>query len=110
MSIVRSLYCRRALAVAFVVVAFTGSVSAQAPNAQPAENQHEGHTAPGVDDAAHDMSAMARDGSGTAWLPDDTPMYALHGTRGPWLLMFHENAFVQFLHESGLRGDDQAGR
>jgi len=36
-------------------------------------------------------------------------MYALHGTRGPWMLMFHQNAFVQFLHESGIRGDDQTG-
>ena len=109
MSIVRSLHCRRAFARALVMVAFTGSISAQAPNAQPAENQHEGHTVAGADAAGHDMSAMARDGSGTAWLPDDTPMYALHGTRGPWLLMFHENAFVQFLHESGLRGDAQTG-
>jgi YHS domain-containing protein len=107
MSVVRSLRCRVAFALAFVVVAFTGSVSAQAPNAQPA--QHEGHTAAGADDAGPDMNAMARDGSGTAWLPDETPMYAIHGTRGPWTLMFHQNAFLQFLHESGTRGVDQVG-
>ena len=52
---------------------------------------------------------MVREGSGTRWLPDTTPMYAIHWQRGPWQLMAHENAFVQFLHESGDRGADQFG-
>jgi YHS domain-containing protein len=52
---------------------------------------------------------MARAGSGTAWLPDTTPMYAMHWQRGAWQLMAHGNAFVQFLHESGDRGEDQFG-
>jgi YHS domain-containing protein len=52
---------------------------------------------------------MAREGSGTAWLPDTTPMYAIHSRRGPWQLMAHENVFLQFFHESGDRGDDQFG-
>ena len=52
---------------------------------------------------------MAREGSGTSWLPDTTPMYALHWQRGAWRLMAHENAFVQFFHESGDRGDEQLG-
>jgi YHS domain-containing protein len=56
----------------------------------------------------HDMQ-MAREVSGTAWLPDSTPMYAVHAQRGAWLFMAHENAFVQFFHESGNRGGDQVG-
>jgi hypothetical protein len=57
-----------------------------------------------------DMSDMVRDsGSGTAWQPEDTPMYLLHATKGSWMLMFHENAFLQYVHESGARGADQAG-
>ncbi len=36
-------------------------------------------------------------------------MYALHKTAGPWTLMFHESVFVQYLHESGARGDGQLG-
>ena len=51
----------------------------------------------------------AREGSGTSWLPDSSPMYAVHVQRGAWMLMAHENAFLQFLHESGRRGDDDAG-
>ena len=52
---------------------------------------------------------MIRDGSGTSWLPDATPMYAFHWQRGDWQVMLHENAFLQFLDESGDRGSDQLG-
>ena len=41
----------------------------------------------------------ARDGSGTAWLPDDTPMYGMHLTRRGWEVMLHGSAFAQFLYE-----------
>ena len=60
---------------------------------------------------ARDASAQAlpRDGSGTSWLPDASPMYAFHWQRGDWQVMLHENAFLQFLDESGDRGSDQAG-
>ena len=51
----------------------------------------------------------AREGSGTSWLPDDTPMYAIHRQAGAWTLMAHANAFVQYLHESGDRGSHQVG-
>src|SRR5262245_10013028 len=51
----------------------------------------------------------ARGASGPAWLPDATPMYAVHSRRGDCLLMAHGNVFVQFLRESGERGDDQFG-
>ena len=68
--------------------------------------------------AQHDMQHMAgmdmwmpppRDGSGTSWLPDETPMYAVHRQAGQWTLMAHGNAFLQYLYESGDRGSDQAG-
>ncbi|PYR72510.1 MAG: hypothetical protein DMF87_27835 [Acidobacteria bacterium] len=55
------------------------------------------------------MSAMMREGSGTSWLPDSSPMYMVHRQRGPWMLMAHENAFLQFLRDSGRRGDDDVG-
>jgi hypothetical protein len=55
------------------------------------------------------MSGMSREGSGTSWLPDESPMYVIHKTTGPWMLMLHESMFVQLLHESGPRGADQFG-
>ncbi len=51
----------------------------------------------------------AREASGTAWLPDDTPMYGILTRAGGWELMWHGNAFAQYLHESGNRGSHQAG-
>jgi len=78
------------------------------PAAAQDGHQHEAPAA-GAREAGHDMAAMAREGSGTAWLPDASPMYAVHRQRGPWLLMAHENLFVQFLHDSGGRGEDQVG-
>ncbi len=49
------------------------------------------------------------EGSGTSWLPADTPMYAIHRDAGGWMLMFHGNVFVQYLHDSGDRGSNQTG-
>ena len=50
-----------------------------------------------------------RQGSGTSWLPDASPMYAVHFQDGPWMLMLHENVFLQFLRDSGRRRDEQLG-
>jgi hypothetical protein len=61
-----------------------------------------------MEDESESMPS-SREGSGTSWLPDDTPMYAIHGQAGRWTLMAHGNAFLQYLHESGDRGSDQAG-
>jgi hypothetical protein len=52
-----------------------------------------------------------RDASGTAWLPDDTPMQGLHHRAGAWEVMVHGSAFAQFLYEGGEdhRRSHQAG-
>jgi hypothetical protein len=42
-----------------------------------------------------------RDASGTAWLPDETPMYAVSYPGGRWEVMLHGAAFGQFLYEPG---------
>lgn len=52
---------------------------------------------------------MAREGSGTAWQPDASPMNALHTTAGAWALMLHGNVFVQYIHQGSKRGHDQIG-
>src|SRR5262245_29507433 len=98
-------------AAAFTFVLTTSAVtsSAQAPaGTQDPTHQH-GDQTTHDQHAVHEMAETGREGSGTAWLPDESPMYAVHGMKGPWTLMFHENVFLQFLHESGERGDDQLG-
>lgn len=65
----------------------------------------------------HDMAPMAppggipatRDGSGTSWQPDESPMYARHRQAGGWMLMLHAAAFLQYLDDGGQRGADQFG-
>jgi hypothetical protein len=42
-----------------------------------------------------------RDASGTAWLPDTTPMYGFQRTWRGWELMLHGLAFAQLLYEPG---------
>jgi len=96
-------------------VLLAASTAAQSP--QPASQQR----AAGEPEHQHDMSHMpmghdsqmtmapSRQGSGTSWLPDDTPMYAVHRQAGTWTLMAHANAFLQYLHEAGDRGSQQVG-
>jgi len=93
---IRVAFSRFAGVIAFVLIARLNTVPVRAQS--PSQPAHEG-----------DDMQMAREGSGTAWLPDITPMYAIHWQRGPWQFMAHENAFVQFLRESGDRGSDQFG-
>ena len=81
----------------------------------PPEHQHPSEPKPqGPEHEEMQMTAplgisMAREGSGTSWLPDTTPMYAIHRPIGSWTLMLHENLFIQYVDESGDRGDDQFG-
>src|SRR6266540_3425019 len=48
---------------------------------------------------------MTRMGSGTAWLPDASAMRAWHVMAGAWMLMVHGDAFLQYDHQGGPRGD-----
>ena len=65
----------------------------------------------------HDMAAMStpggipatREGSGTSWQPDESPIHAVHRQAGNWMLMLHGAAFLQFLDDGGERGADQFG-
>jgi len=50
---------------------------------------------------------MERTGSGTSWLPDDSPMHADHVMRGSWELMLHGVAFAMYDRQGSRRGDEQ---
>src|SRR4051812_39597445 len=83
------------------VAAGSSRLVAQAPAEPPAA----GHQHPESPDASagvqhqHDMSTMGggvpatRDGSGTSWLPDTTPMYAVHRQAAGWMLMLMATHF-----------------
>ena len=68
--------------------------------------QHAGHDMPmpmagtvfGIPDA--------RAGSGTAWLPDSSPMHAAHFSAGAWALMVHGLVAPLYDVQRGPRGDE----
>jgi hypothetical protein len=43
----------------------------------------------------------ARDASGTAWFPDESPMHGVQWNAGRWQVMLHGTVFAQFLYEPG---------
>jgi hypothetical protein len=111
-----------AMSFLIALVSVTASAQSAAPAPTPVvDDGHPGHDGHGVtldqnQPAPHDMTLMGhgampapRDGSGTSWQPDETPMYGVHRALGEWTLMLHGNAFLQTLHESGDRGDSQTG-
>lgn len=83
------------------------AVEGQHQQHQGGQNQHQGEDEPAMGGPLG--IGMSRDGSGTSWLPDLSPMYALHRESGSWDLMLHGNLFLQYVDESGARGDEQLG-
>jgi hypothetical protein len=68
----------------------------------------------GAMDMAHDSSMhtgsmshalsrnlpMSRNGSGTSWHPDATPMYMWMQHKGPWMLMYHAGAYARYTSQN----------
>ncbi|MCD6019507.1 MAG: hypothetical protein K0S53_2628 [Bacteroidetes bacterium] len=54
---------------------------------------------------------MTRNGSGTGWLPDSTPMYGYMIHRKKWMYMLHGNIFARYNHQdifnAGTRGGEK---
>jgi hypothetical protein len=50
-----------------------------------------------------------RDGSGTSWLPDESPMSGAMRQTGPWMLMLHGNGFLEYVRTTGARGAHEVG-
>lgn len=103
-----------------LVVAIACSAAAEAAQSPP-QHQHppeQKETAPANPAAdQHGVMSMTgplgvstmRDASGTSWLPDATPMFAIHRQSRGWNFMLHENLFVHVIKEGGSRGDEQFG-
>src|SRR5687768_777942 len=103
------------LTVAVVIHINPGLPASLAAQTQ-APGSHEHHQPPPTPAAAphvHDAGGMAlfpvREASGTSWLPERSPMYGIQQEAGDWQVMWHGNAFAQFLHDAGERGHTQAG-
>jgi hypothetical protein len=76
---------------------------------------HPSGASPHMDMSEHAGMAMhplgfsqGRSGSGTSWLPYDTPTHHLMRQSGPWMLMMHGAVFVGYVAMNGPRGDEKA--
>ena len=52
---------------------------------------------------------LSRFGSATSWVPDASPMYALHRGLAGWSLMVHGSGFGQYDDQRSFHGDRQVG-
>ena len=78
-------------------------------------DDHSDHAAPhGSMNMSHAFSKnlpMTRNGSGTSWLPDNSPMYGYMFHSKNWMYMVHGNLYLRFnkqdLFDEGSRGDSK---
>jgi hypothetical protein len=79
------------------------------PHKHTAAMQHEEHTEGSMSHAFSRNLPMNRNSSGTAWLPDEAPMYGYMKHSKKWMFMLHGNAWLRYNNQdvsgAGSRGD-----
>jgi hypothetical protein len=94
----------------------TGQTHQMPGMTMPGDSAHMGNMAGmdmgGMSHAYSRNLPMNRNGSGTAWQPDQTPMYMWMQHKGPWMLMYHGSAFGRYtsqnFNHAGQRGQRNA--
>ena len=91
----------------FTIVAVAGTIANASPRRADAQNaSHVGM--PSMTPGPLDIP-QSRNGSGTSWMPDATPMYAIPRTWGAWSVMLHGAAAAQYDDQGSTRGSSQFG-
>jgi hypothetical protein len=73
--------------------------------------QHAGHMEmPVMTSALFPGLSMAREGSGTSWQPDVSPVFAWHVPVGSWTVMIHGCAFLRYTDQDAGRAGTRGGR
>jgi hypothetical protein len=68
---------------------------------------HEPHRQMSMQSSLNIADPMSRESSGTAWVPDSTPMYGRMFMVGEDMLMLHGAIFPRYTNVSTRRGDDR---
>src|SRR5438552_18005933 len=83
-------------------------------NAQRSTLNHQSHASHGAHEMHMEMRSsidladpMSREGSGTSWLPDSSPMYGKMFMFDNDMLMLHGAIFPRYTNVSTRRGDDR---
>ena len=78
------------------------------PETQSSHQTHETHQHEMEMHSSIDLAEpMSREGSGTSWLPDSSPMYGRMFMFGEDMLMLHGAIFPRYTNVSTRRGDDR---
>jgi hypothetical protein len=75
---------------------------------------HDHHSDHHHDTLEHNMShrfslslPMTRNGSGTGWLPDSSPMYGKMFHKRGWMMMLHGNIFLRYNNQDAFRAGER---
>lgn len=79
-------------------------LSPTAPRAAEPDTDASGSGMPGL----YGAYTMQREGSGTSWQPDTTPMSGMHAMRDDWMTMVHGFVDVIYDDQGGPRGATQS--
>src|ERR1043166_321350 len=95
----------------------TSNLQRPMPNPEHARHGAMGMDLPGHQHGEHEEMAMqssvgvadpmSREGSGTSWLPDSSPLYGRMFMVGEEMLMLHGAIFPRYTNVSTRRGDDR---
>ncbi|HEY4282680.1 MAG TPA: hypothetical protein VGM62_06400, partial [Chthoniobacterales bacterium] len=88
----------------------TGHDEAPSSSGHTHQDSHDGKAMPQtmtMSSSNNLVDPMSRESSGTAWLPDSTPMYGHMFMFGDDMLMLHGGAFPRYVNASTRRGDDR---
>jgi len=95
-----------------LTISFLAAAAVAFPPALAA--QHEGHMGMApmtMTSALFPGLSMSREGSGTSWQPDSSPVFAWHAAAGTWSLMIHGGAFLRYTSQdaggAGMRGGNK---
>lgn len=87
---------------------------ARAKDTMPSQDMHAGHSMHDDVPMSHAFSLhlpMNRNGSGTGWLPDASPMYGYMIHSKKWMYMVHGSVFLRYNNQDftgkGSRGDER---
>ena len=88
------------------------AVVVPAPAFAQSEHEHGNHSMPMEDMTIKSPEGVrlphGREGSGTSWMPDSTPVFAHHFMAGDWMLMLHYSALVGYDDQWSDRGSRRA--
>jgi hypothetical protein len=73
----------------------------------PSDATHQGEMETSMHSTVDVADPMSREGSGTSWIPDSSPMYGRMFMFGEDMLMLHGAIFPRYTNVSTRRGDDR---